>query len=128
YENIRKFVKFVLAGNTGEIVALLVAPLMGLPIPLLPIQILWVNLVTDGLPGLALAVEPAEKGLMSRPPRAPAESLFAGGVGVQIVWIGLLIGALSIFTQAWALQAGSSHWQTMVFTVLTFAQLFQVMA
>ena len=64
YENIRKFIRFVLAGNTGEIVTLLVAPLFGMPLPLLPIQILWVNLVTDGLPGLALAVEPAEKGQM----------------------------------------------------------------
>jgi Ca2+-transporting ATPase len=68
YENIRKFVKFVLAGNTGEIVTLLVAPLLGFPIPLLPIQILWVNLITDGLPGLALAVEPEEKDNMRQPP------------------------------------------------------------
>ncbi len=128
YENIRKFVKFVLAGNTGEIVTLLVAPLLGLPIPLLPIQILWVNLVTDGLPGLALAVEPEEKDIMRRPPRAPDESLFAGGVGPHIVWVGLLIGGLSILTQAWAIADGSPHWQTMVFTTLTFAQLFHIMA
>ncbi|HEY8244815.1 MAG TPA: HAD-IC family P-type ATPase, partial [Casimicrobiaceae bacterium] len=128
YENIRKFIRFVLAGNTGEIVTLLVAPLFGMPIPLLPIQILWVNLITDGLPGLALAMEPAEKGQMSRPPRPPGESLFAGGLAVQILWVGLLIGALSIFTQYWAIAAGSDHWQTMVFTVLTFAQLFQIMA
>jgi Ca2+-transporting ATPase len=128
YENIRKFIRFVLAGNTGEIVTLLMAPLLGLPIPLLPIQILWVNLITDGLPGLALAVEPAEKGLMSSPPRPPGESLFSGGLGYQILWVGLLIGGLSIFTQWWALQQGSENWQTMVFTVLTFAQLFQVMA
>jgi len=128
YENIRKFIRFVLAGNTGEIITLLVAPLLGLPIPLLPIQILWVNLITDGLPGLALAVEPEEKGLMQRPPRSPRESLFAGGLGYQILWIGTLIGALSIFTQWWAIANGSPNWQTMVFTVLTFAQLFQVMA
>ncbi len=104
------------------------APLLGLPIPLLPIQILWVNLVTDGLPGLALAVEPEEKGLMQRPPRPPGESLFSGGLGYHIVWVGLLIGALSIFTQWWAISHGSPNWQTMVFTVLTFAQLFHVMA
>jgi Ca2+-transporting ATPase len=128
YENIRKFIVFVLAGNTGEIVTLLVAPLLGLPIPLLPIQILWVNLITDGLPGLALAVEPEEKGIMQRPPRAPGESLFSGGVGYRILWIGLLIGGLSIFAQWWGLANGSESWQTMVFTVLTFAQLFQVMA
>jgi Ca2+-transporting ATPase len=128
YENIRKFIRFVLAGNAGEIVTLLIAPVLGLPIPLLPIQILWVNLLTDGLPGLALAMEPEEKGLMQRPPRRPDESLFAGGLGYQILWIGVLIGALSIFTQWWAISRGSSNWQTMVFTVLTFAQLFQVMA
>ncbi len=128
YENIRKFVKFVLAGNTGEIVTLLAAPFFGLPIPLLPIQILWVNLITDGLPGLALAVEPEEKGIMQRAPRPPGESIFSGGLGVQIIWIGLLIGGLSIFTQYWAIANGSPHWQTMVFTALTFAQLFQVMA
>ena len=128
YENIRKFIRFVLAGNTGEILTLLFAPLLGLPIPLLPIQILWVNLLTDGLPGLALAVEPEEKGLMQRPPRPPGESLFAGGLGYEILWVGTLIGALSIFTQWWAISHGSPNWQTMVFTVLTFAQLFQVMA
>jgi Ca2+-transporting ATPase len=128
YENIRKFVKFVLAGNTGEIVTLLVAPLLGLPLPLLPIQILWVNLITDGLPGLALAVEPEEKGIMRRPPRPTGESFFAGGLGTHIVWVGLLIGGLSIYTQHFAIANASSHWQTMVFTVLTFAQLFHVMA
>ncbi len=128
YDNIRKFVKFVLAGNLGEILTLLVAPFFGMPIPLLPIQILWVNLVTDGLPGLALAVEPEEKGHMRRPPQPPGESLFAGGLAAHIVWVGTLIGALSIFTQYGAIAAGSAHWQTMVFTVLTFAQLFHVMA
>ncbi len=128
YENIRKFVRFVLAGNAGEIIVLLVAPLLGLPMPLLPIQILWVNLVTDGLPGLALAVEPAGRGLMRRPPRAPGESLFAGGLGIHVVWVGLLIGGLSIYAQWWGLAQGTDHWQTMVFTVLTFAQLFHVMA
>jgi Ca2+-transporting ATPase len=128
YENIRKFVRFVLAGNLGEILTLLIAPFFGMPIPLLPIQILWVNLVTDGLPGLALAMEPEEKGQMRRPPRPPGESLFAGGMAVQIAWVGTLIGGLSLFTQYWAIAAGSAHWQTMVFTVLTFAQLFQIMA
>ena len=128
YGNIRKFIKFVLAGNTGEILTLLVAPLAGLPIPLLPIQILWVNLITDGLPGLALAVEPEERGNMQRPPRPPAESFFAGGLGTHIVWAGCLIGGLAILTQAWAVARDWPHWQTMVFTVLSFAQFFHVMA
>jgi Ca2+-transporting ATPase len=128
YGNIRKFIKFVLAGNAGEILTLLVAPLLGLPIPLLPIQILWVNLVTDGLPGLALAVEPEEKGNMQRPPRPTGESFFSGGLGKHIVWVGCLIGGLTILTQAWAVASDWPHWQTMVFSVLSFAQLFHVMA
>jgi Ca2+-transporting ATPase len=127
YDNIRKFVKFVLAGNLAEILTLLLAPLLGMPMPLTPIQILWVNLVTDGLPGLALAGEPEERGVMRRPPRAPGESLFAGGIGFHVVWVGCLIGALSLGVQAHALGTDSMHWQTMVFTTLTFAQLFHVM-
>jgi Ca2+-transporting ATPase len=128
YGNIRKFIKFVLAGNTGEILTLLLAPLAGLPMPLLPIQILWVNLITDGLPGLALVAEPEERGNMQRPPRSPAESFFAGGLGTHIVWAGGLIGGLAILVQAWAVANDGPHWQTMVFTVLSFAQLFHVMA
>jgi Ca2+-transporting ATPase len=127
YDNIRKFVRFVLAGNTGEIVTLLVAPLLGLPIPLLPIQILWINLVTDGLPGLALAIEPEERGIMRRPPRPPGESIFAHGMWQHIVWVGLLIGAVCLLSQSIAMRLGW-HWQTMVFTVLTFAQLGHVLA
>jgi P-type Ca2+ transporter type 2C len=127
-DNIRKFIRFVLAGNMGEILTLLAAPLFGLPIPLLPIHILWVNLVTDGLPGLALAAEPEERGIMRRPPHAPGESILAHGLGVQVLWVGLLIGAIAITTQAWAVTTGSPHWQTMAFSALTFAQLFHVMA
>jgi len=128
FDNIRKFIKFVMTGNSGELTTLILAPFLGLPIPLLPIHILWVNLVTDGLPGLALAVEPAERGIMQRPPRPPRESIFAHGMWQHIVWVGLLIGALCLFTQAWALRQGAAHWQTMVFTVLTLAQMFHVVA
>ena len=128
FDNIRKFVRFVMAGNSGEIVTIFLAPFLGLPIPLLPIHILWVNLVTDGLPGLALAAEPEERGIMRRPPRPPNESIFAHGIWQHIVWVGFLIGALCIVTQAWALHSGSAHWQTMVFTVLTLAQMFHVLA
>jgi Ca2+-transporting ATPase len=128
FDNIRKFVRFVMAGNSGEIVTIFLAPFLGLPIPLLPIHILWVNLVTDGLPGLALAAEPEEKNIMRRPPRPPNESIFAHGIWQHIIWVGFLIGALCIFTQAWALHTGHGHWQTMVFTVLTLAQMFHVLA
>lgn len=128
FDNIRKFVRFVMTGNSGEIWTLFLAPFVGLPIPLLPIHILWVNLVTDGLPGLALAAEPEERGIMRRAPRPPAESLFAHGIWQHILWVGLLIGGLCIFTQAWAIDNGSAHWQTMVFTVLTLAQMAHVLA
>jgi len=128
FDNIRKFIKFIMTGNSGEILTLFLAPFLGLPIPLLPIHILWVNLVTDGLPGLALAVEPEERGIMRRPPRPPRESIFAHGMWQHIVWVGLLIATLCLMTQAWAIHAGTSHWQTMVFTVLTLAQMAHVLA
>jgi len=128
FDNIRKFVRYVLTGNSGEIWLLFLAPFLGLPVPLLPIHILWVNLVTDGLPGLALAVEPEEQGIMQRPPRPPAESLFAHGIWQHALWVGLLIGGLSILAQAWALHDGNAHWQSIVFTVLTLSQMCHVMA
>ena len=128
YDNIRKFVRYAMTGNSGEIWTIFLAPLLLLPIPLLPIHILWVNLVTDGLPGLALAAEPAERGIMQRPPRAPRESLFAHGMWQHILGVGLLIGGLCLAVQAWALHTGHAHWQTMVFTVLTLAQMAHVLA
>src|SRR5690606_1331741 len=128
FDNIRKFVRFVLGGNTGEILTLFIAPLVGLPITLLPIHILWVNLVTDGLPGLALAAERSEPGSMRQPPRSPDESLFARGVWQQVLWVGMLIAALTLGVQAWAVSAGIEHWQSMAFTVLTFAQMSNVLA
>ena len=128
YDNIRKFVRFVMGGNAGEIWTIAAAPLFGLPLPLLPIQILWVNLVTDGLPGIALAVEPEEKRIMRRPPRAASESLFARGLWQHVVWVGLLVGAICISIQAWAIANGSQQWQTMVFTALAFCQMYHVLA
>jgi Ca2+-transporting ATPase len=128
FDNIRKFVRYAMTGNSGEIWTLFLGPLFGMPIPLLPIHILWVNLVTDGLPGLALAAEPAERGVMQRPPRPPNESLFAGGLWQHILGIGLLIGGLCLAVQAWALGHASAHWQTMVFTVLTLSQMAHALA
>jgi Ca2+-transporting ATPase len=127
YDNIRKFVRFVMAGNAGEIWTIFLAPFLGLPIPLTPIQILWVNFVTDGLPGLALTSEPAEPNVMRRPPRPRTETIFAQGVWQHILWAGLLIGGVSLYACYWALQNGV-HAQTMTFTVLTYAQLAHVMA
>ncbi len=128
YDNIRKFIKYTMTSNSGEIWTLFLAPFLGLPIPLLPIHILWINLVTDGLPGLALAVEPAEKDIMKRPPRDPKESIFARGLGTDVIWVGLLMGFVCLFTQAFALKTGTGHWQTMVFNVLCLSQMGNVLA
>lgn len=128
YDNIRKFVKYILTCNGAEIWTIFLAPLIGLPMPLLPVQILWINLVTDGLPGLALAGEKAEKDIMQRPPRPAGESLFAGGMSIHIIWVGMLMAAITLSTQAWALRYEYEHWQTMVFTVLSLSQLGHVLA
>ena len=128
FDNIRKFIKYTMTSNSGEIWTIFIPPFLGLPIPLLPIHILWINLVTDGLPGLALAMEPAEKGIMSKPPRHPKESIFAHGLGYHLLWVGLLMGSVSIFTQAWFINSADTHWQTMVFTVLSLSQMGHVLA
>ena len=128
FDNIRKFIRYIMTGNSGEIFTIFLAPLVGLPIPLMPIQILWINLVTDGLPGLALANEPAESNIMKRPPRNPNESLFADGLGWHIFWVGLLISGVSLGIEAWAIHHNRPNWQTMVFAVLSMSQLFHVMA
>ncbi len=128
YDNIRKFVKYLLSTNSGEIWTLFLAPFFGLPIPLQPIHILWINLMTDGLPALALSLEPDEGDVMNRPPRSPKESIFAHGLGIHAVWVGLLMAAVMLSLQAWAIHIGDAHWQTMVFSVLCFLQLGHVMA
>ena len=128
FDNIRKFILYTMSSNAGEVWTLFLAPLLGLPIPLLPIHILWINIVTDGLPGLAFTAEPADPEVMKRPPRPPTESIFAHGMWQHILWVGLLIGGLSIASQAWALSRGAEYWQTIVFTVLTLSQLFHALA
>ena len=128
YDNIRKFVKYTMTSNSGEIWTIFLAPWFGLPIPLLPVQILWINLVTDGFPGLALAMEPEERNIMQRPPRPPNESIFAGGLWQHIVWVGLLMGGVSLATEMWAYHTEQAQWQTMVFTVLTLSQMGNVLA
>jgi Ca2+-transporting ATPase len=128
FDNIRKFIRYTMTSNAGEIWTIFLAPFLGLPLPFLPIHILWINLVTDGLPGLALALEPEEKGIMERPPRPPQENIFAHGMWQDIVWVGLLMGSVALLAQGWAYHTGSTHWQTMVFTVLTLSQLGNVLA
>jgi P-type Ca2+ transporter type 2C len=128
FDNIRKFVSYMLTCNAAEIWTIFLAPFFGLPIPLLPIQILWINLITDGLPGLALAAEPAEDAVMQRPPRPAAESIFANGMWQHILWVGLAMGAISLLTETGAIGLGLGHWQTMVFTVLALSQMGNVLA
>ena len=123
YDNILKFIRYIMAGSAGEICTLFFAPLFGLPIPLLAIHILWINLITDGLPGLALAYEPSEPNSMKRPPTDPRQTIFADGLGWFIIWVGLLVGGATIGIQAWALHGTVAHWQTMTFSVLCFSQL-----
>ncbi|MFM8437288.1 MAG: cation-translocating P-type ATPase, partial [Candidatus Kapaibacterium sp.] len=128
YDNIRKFIRYIMTSNSGEIWCIVLAPLFGLPIPLLPVHILWINLVTDGLPALALASEPADARIMNRPPRPPDESLFSGGLGRHIVWVGLVMGSVPVVVQWLCILSGDTHWQTMVFSVLCLSQLGHALA
>ncbi|WP_166829636.1 cation-translocating P-type ATPase [Thalassoroseus pseudoceratinae] len=147
YDNIRKFIMYTMTSNSGEIWVMLIPAILAvigwgvvgdIPLPLLPLQILWINLVTDGLPGLALAVEPAERETMNRPPYPPNENFFGRGMASHILWVGLLMGAVSLGTGIvyWLADgppdpsdgAANRHWRTIVFTVLTFSQMGHVLA
>jgi Ca2+-transporting ATPase len=128
YDNIRKFIQYLLMSNFGEILVMLLAPFLGMPLPLLPLQILWINLVTDGLPALALAVEPAEKDAMRRPPLSPGEHVLGRGMGVRILGGGLVLGLVALFVGHGYWRDGQAHWQTMLFCTLTFAQMGNVLA
>ncbi|MFN0027126.1 MAG: cation-translocating P-type ATPase [Acidimicrobiales bacterium] len=134
YDNLRRFVKFAVAGNIGKIMVMLVWPVPFLltgdaehAVALLPLQLLWLNLMTDGLLGLALGVEPAERKVMERPPHAPGGSIWAGGLGIQAAWTGALIGVAALGVGVLYEAAGRTQWQTMVFTSLGFLQIFQAM-
>lgn len=137
YTNIRRFIKYILGSNIGEVLTIAAAPLMGLGgVPLSPLQILWMNLVTDGLPALALAVEPPEPNVMERPPFNPKESIFARGLGAYMLRIGLVFGVLTIvmmyfaynYTTAASYPKDHNTWKTMVFTTLCIAQMAHALA
>ncbi len=129
YSNIRRFIKYILGSNVGEVIVIASAPLIGLPdVPLTPLQILWMNLVTDGLPALALAVEPAEVDIMNRPPINPQESIFAGGLGFYILRIGLIFSIITITLMVWSYHSNPESWKTMVFTTLCIAQMGHAIA
>ncbi len=129
YDNLRKFIKFSVAGNLGKIGVMLLAPLVGMPLALLPIQMLWLNLMTDGLLGFGLGLEKAENQIMERDPTPPDESIFGGAMLVQILWMGSLIAGISMGLGAWSwFEAGKeAPWQTILFTSLAFAQIFQAL-
>lgn len=128
YENIRKFIRYLLSCNIGEVLTMFIAALAGVPLPLLPVQILWVNLVTDGLPAMALGVDPREPGIMNRPPRHPKESVFSRGLSRKIIARGVQIGLSTVFIFACV------HYilndlllaRTMAFCTLVFCQMFHV--
>jgi Ca2+-transporting ATPase len=128
YDNIRKFVRFSVAGNIGKVLVMLLAPFLGKPIPLLPLQLLWLNLLTDGLLGLGMGVENPEADTMKRKPYSPKEGVFSRGAGVQTIWVGVMIGALALGLGSWYYFTGRAEWQTMVFTSLAFMQVFQALA
>jgi P-type Ca2+ transporter type 2C len=123
YDNVRRFIKYLLTSNASEVAVMLFGPLLGLPLPLLPLQILWMNLVTDGLPALALGVEPAEEDVMRRPPQAATASIFGQGMVPFIVVLGLAASLVSLAVGLFAYRVGSAHWQTLLFTTLIFSSL-----
>jgi Ca2+-transporting ATPase len=123
YDNIRRFIRYLLTCNASEIAVMLFGPLLGMPLPLLPLQILWMNLVTDGAPALALGVEPAEKNVMRRPPHSQAEGIFGREMVQFIIVIGIFMSIVAI-AAAWELwRLADPAWQTTVFTVLVLTQL-----
>ncbi len=137
YTNIRRFIKYILGSNIGEVLTIAAAPLIGLGgVPLTPLQILWMNLVTDGLPALALAVEPPEPDVMKRPPFSPRESIFARGLGSYMIRIGIIFAIITIALMWWAYQhthaagyqGNPESWKTMVFTTLCIAQMGHAIA
>jgi Ca2+-transporting ATPase len=123
YDNIRRFINYLLSCNASEIAVMLIGPFLGMPLPLLPLQILWMNLVTDGLPALALGVEPAEKNVMRRPPFSSTESIFGRGMVTYIGIMGVIMSLVSLAVGLAAYRLGDPAWQSLLFTTLIFSQL-----
>lgn len=128
YDNIRKFIRYLLSCNLGEVLTMFIATLVGLPLPLLPVQILWVNLVTDGLPAMALGVDPNNHDIMNRLPRNPRESVFSRGLSRKIIARGLQIGisTVSVFAMVYFYKNNLAEARTMAFCTLVFSQMFHV--
>ena len=129
YENIRKFVRYLLSTNSGEVLVLFLASAFFLPLPLLPIQLLWINLITDGFPAIALGVEPRERGLMQRKPRNPRQGILAGGITFHIAWVGTLMAIGSLGLYLWALpRRDIEEARTLTFYTVAMFQVFHVLA
>ena len=128
YDNVRRFVKFSVAGNVGKVVVMLFAPLFGIGTALLPLQLLWLNLLTDGLLGLGMGFEPTARDAMRRPPISPKAGIFSDGMGRHVAWVGALIGVLALGIGYYYWQQGLAQWQMMIFNTLAFAQVGQALA
>ena len=128
YDNVRRFVKFSVAGNVGKVVVMLFAPLLGIGTALLPLQLLWLNLLTDGLLGLGMGFEPTARDVMRRPPISPKAGIFSDGMGRHVAWVGALIGVLALGIGYYYWQQGLAQWQMMIFNTLAFAQVGQALA
>jgi P-type Ca2+ transporter type 2C len=136
YDNLRRFVSFAVAGNLGKIIVMLGWPLPYLltggevdaAVALLPLQLLWLNLMTDGLLGMSMGVEPAEPNVMQRAPHRPDASLWVDGLGQRTMWIGVAIGLSALGVGIWYHEHDMSQWQTMIFTTLALMQVFQAFA
>jgi P-type Ca2+ transporter type 2C len=128
YDNIKRFIRYSLAGNLGKILVMFVGPFTGMPLPLQPIQILFMNVVNDGLPGLAMSTEPAERDVMRRPPLKKSDSIFDRAMAAHILWVGALIGALALGAGYLYWDAGREQWQTMILTTIIFGQMAHALA
>jgi Ca2+-transporting ATPase len=129
FDNIRKTLVYLLAGNTGELLVMLVAGVVGMPLPLLPLHLLWINLATDGFPALALVMDPPDPDVLRRPPRSPAEPMLGRGEWMNVAWTGALQAAVTLGVFVWALRArGLDEARNLAFTTLVFGELFRAFA
>ena len=124
-DNIRRFLKFSLVGNVGKVLLVSIGPLLGMPLPLSPFQILWLNLVTDGVLGLGISVEPAERGTMQRPPQSSSEGILVRGLGIQILGLGALLGIVNLAVAWWAWTTRQPAWQTIVMSTVVLLQIIE---
>jgi Ca2+-transporting ATPase len=128
FDNIQRTIVYLLTGNAGELALMLVAAAMGLPAPLLPLQLLWVNLVTDGAPALALVMEPADPGVLERPPRAPNSPILSRRAWATVASIGIVEGGVTLAAFVWQYRiAGVDAARAAAFCTLVFSEILRAM-